>query len=141
MKRLSTLSIWIMLALVAFSTTSCDPIVRVSKILLGDWEVRSFTEDGAELMNSLISTFTIEFEEYQETDGDFSWTWITSTGETIVLSGDYELKNEGTEIELTFKSGSLSGEVWTLDLTVDDTDLEMSGNADGFLYNIEARKD
>ncbi|MDX1908631.1 MAG: hypothetical protein SF053_16460 [Bacteroidia bacterium] len=121
--------------------TACDPDIKAAKQLEGDWKIKSYTEDGVEIMTVLLNSFTMEFEEYQETEGDFTWTLIGTDGSTLAFDGEYEIKDEGTEIDLSFKSGSLNGETWTLDMSLEGDDVEMSGNVDGILVKLVAERD
>jgi hypothetical protein len=141
MKRLSTLLSFSLLIFVALSLVSCDPAVRIAKKLEGNWDVTSYTEDGVEFMTVDINTFKIEFEEYADDEGDFSWTLIDTGGASIILDGTYEMKKDGDEMDITFKSGALNGTSSTLDVDLNEDELGLSGNINGFLIKIEADRD
>ncbi|TAE51418.1 MAG: hypothetical protein EAZ89_10160 [Bacteroidetes bacterium] len=141
MKRLSTLLSFSLLIFVALTLVSCDPAVRIAKKLEGNWDVTSYTEDGVEFMTVDINTFKIEFEEYADDEGDFSWTLIDTGGASIILDGTYEMKKDGDEMDITFKSGALNGTSSTLDVDLNEDELGLSGNINGFLIKIEADRD
>lgn len=132
-----------LLSLVFLSLTfsSCDPLRPVLMLLVGDWDVTSFTEDGVESMGTIFTSVQMEFEEYGETEGEFNWTLLGTSGASTFLTGDYQLNDDGTEVEMTFKSGSLQGEVVDFDMDLEGEDLELAGNIDGFRWVINAEKD
>lgn len=128
------------LALLFFSgCTLFDADLKTARNLEGDWEVTSFTEDGTETMQVLITSFGIEFEEYDRgnDEGDFTFSLIFTDGSSSTLSGEYLVDEDGSNLELTYTDGTV--ENWNLDLEKDD--LEMSAVLDGFNYNIRADRD
>lgn len=127
-------------ALLFFSgCTLFDPDLKTARDLEGDWEVTSFTKDGTETMQVLITSFGIEFEEYDRgnDEGDFTFSLIFTDGSSSTLSGEYLVDDDGSNLELTYTDGTV--ENWNLDLEKDD--LEMSAVLDGFNYNIRADRD
>ncbi|MEO0469850.1 MAG: hypothetical protein AAF206_09540 [Bacteroidota bacterium] len=109
--------------------------------LEGDWEVTSFTEDGVETINADFNSVTIEFEEYDGEEGDFNWVFIGTNGATVTLTGEYTVNGDGSEVDMAFQSGSLSGSTFEFDLEVDKEELELQGNVNGFNWIIQADRD
>lgn len=127
-------------ALMLMSTaflSSCNPETILAKNLEGDWEVTSYTVDGEEIMNFLVTRFDMEFEEYDGDEGDFNFTVLYETGATESLSGEYELNSEGDEIDLTYTDGTI--EMW--DIELDGDDLEIETNINGALLILKADRD
>ncbi|MEO1417946.1 MAG: hypothetical protein AAFW00_21870 [Bacteroidota bacterium] len=135
--RLALLSLFVL----SLTFSSCNPLRPILMILEGDWDVKSFTEDGVETMGTIFTSVQIEFEEYGETEGETNWTFLATTGVSTIVTGDYQLNDDGTEVEISFKSGSLTGEIVDFDLELQDSDMELSGNIDGFRWVIDAEKD
>ena len=117
--------------------SGCNPERIAARSLEGDWDVTSYTVDGQELMGADISRFTMEFEEYDGDEGDFDIDINFADGRSSIFSGDYELNSDGDEIDFDYDAG---GEE-TYDLTIDDNDLELNGNIDGFRVVIVAERD
>lgn len=139
MKLLST-PMTIGLALFLFSgCTLFDADLKTARNLEGDWEVTSFTEDGTETMQVLITAFDIEFKEYDRgnDEGDFTFRLIFTNGSSTNLTGEYLVDEGGANLELTYTDGTV--ENWDLDLEKDD--LEMSAVLDGFSYILKAERD
>ncbi|MCB0643906.1 MAG: hypothetical protein KDC44_19800 [Phaeodactylibacter sp.] len=125
-----------LLALVLF-ITSCKK-ARTIYLLEGDWEASSFTVDGEELINVEYSSLKIEFEEYGKTEGDFNLTFVDVNGSTIPFSGEYELNDDVSELDLTFNT---TNEKVTFDFEVDKDDLKLEGNVGGYFWIIRADRD
>lgn len=117
--------------------TGCSPEIVFARNLEGDLEVTSYTLDGEELMGFLITTFDMEFEEYDGDEGDFDFTVVFETGGSDALSGEYSLNSDGDEIDLVYSDGTV--EMWDADLEGDD--LELTAVIDGVRYVIEAERD
>ena len=124
-------------ALILLTVASCAKN-RTLNALQGDWEVTSYTEDGVELMGFLLTSMTIEFEEYGESDGDCNINFILVDGSTIP-SGvqEYECNDDGSEIDLVYSDGTK--ETWNF--SIDGDKLEMDGTFDGTRYEIRADRD
>ncbi len=116
---------------------SCSPEIVLAKSLLGDWEVSSYTVDGEEWMSVFISTFDMEFEEYDGDEGDFDFTIVYSSGETESFTGEYSLNSDADEIDLSYSDGTT--EMW--DITLEGDELELDANVDGFRVIITADRD
>ncbi|HMQ47995.1 MAG TPA: hypothetical protein PKA00_11425 [Saprospiraceae bacterium] len=108
----------------------------------GEWVVTSFTEDGDELVGSsaLFNAFQLRFNQYNRADqrGSFSWTLIYLDGSTEIWSGNYEIIESTSEVEMTFLTG-VSGFVIFKTECIGER-LELDGNLDGFKWVIQARK-
>ena len=124
-----------MLAVVVLNS-SCKKS-RILNSLEGDWEVTSFTEDGEELINVLFSAVTLEFEEYGSDEGDFNMTFVDVYGSVTPFSGEYECNDDGDELDVTFSTG----ERLEFDFDLDDDELTMEGNIDGYFWIIRADRD
>lgn len=125
------------LLLVALLGSSCSPENVTARRLEGDWDIASFRFDGTEAIGAGISLATMEFEEYDGEEGDFNFVIIYEAGGTETFSGDYSLNADGDELDLTYTDGTIE----SYDLTLEDDDLEMSGNFDGTRVDIEAERD
>lgn len=122
--------------LATISLVSCKKdTITLRDMIVGDWEVTSFSVDGVELIAAGAS-FTMEYDEYSGEDGDFEWVIIES-GATERYVGDYEVDNLARELKVT-----PDGEAPTkLDLDIQGNKMELSGNVDGYRWEIEAKRD
>lgn len=125
-----------LLALGTLALTACeddlDPREEANNRLQGDWDVTSFTRDGVEFIGAGISVYEIEFEKSDAFEGEAEENIIYSSGESERFDLDYEIEDDGNAIEYGDND---------LDLEVDGDDLTMSGNVDGFRFEIEAERD
>lgn len=71
------------LCLALFVFTSCndddDPSPKertADRLTAKDWDVESWTEDGAELIPNPVSSFEMEYSDWDGDEGDFEWTYI-----------------------------------------------------------------
>jgi len=134
----SRLFLFLFLSVAAIGLSNCkkDKAPTLKQEVVGDWEVKTFTEDGAELMGSIVTSFTMEYESYSGSNGDFEWQINYADGSSERISGDYEVDAEDKEIKLIKNDGST-----TLDLDVDNDECEIDGIIDGFRYVIKAKRD
>lgn len=128
----------LMLSIAVVGMTSCkkDKKPTFKEEVVGDWEVKSFTEDGVELMSTIVTSFTMEYEAYSGSNGDFEWVINYADGSSERIVGDYEIDVEDKEIKLIKNDGTT-----TLDIDVDNDDIEIEGIIDGFRYVIKADRD
>ena len=116
--------------------TSCkddvDPREDANNKLQGDWEVTSYTEDGEEQMDFTVASWDMEFEKEDPFEGEFDWDIVYTGGGTEPISGEYEIEDEGTVIEI-------NGIEYDLDL--DGDDLEMAGRVNAVRIIIQAERD
>ncbi len=128
----------LMLSIAVVGMTSCkkDKKPTFKEEVVGDWEVKSFTEDGVELMSTIVTSFTMEYETYAGSNGDFEWIINYADGTSERITGDYEVDVEDKEIKLIKNDGTT-----TLDIDVDNDDIEIEGIIDGFRYVIKADRD
>ena len=128
----------LMLSIAVVGMTSCkkDKKPTFKEEVVGDWEVKSFTEDGVELMSTIVTSFTMEYETYAGSNGDFEWVINYADGTSERITGDYEIDVEDKEIKLIKNDGTT-----TLDIDVNNDDVEIEGIIDGFRYVIKADRD
>lgn len=129
------------LALTLFSgCTLFDKDFKIARNLEGNWEVTSFTADGVETMQVGIASFTMEFEEYDRgnDEGDFTFRFIYTNGGTDILTGEYLVDEDGTNLELSYPSGE--EEDWDLDLEKDDLEISTISSG-GVLLIARAERD
>ena len=128
----------LMLSIAVVGMTSCkkDKKPTFKEEVVGDWEVKSFTEDGVELMSTIVTSFTMEYETYAGSNGDFEWVINYADGTSERIAGDYEIDGEDKEIKLIKNDGTT-----TLDIDVNNDDIEIEGIIDGFRYVIKADRD
>jgi hypothetical protein len=128
----------LMLSIAVVGMTSCkkDKKPTFKEEVVGDWEVKSFTEDGVELMSTIVTSFTMEYETYAGSNGDFEWVINYADGTSERIVGDYEVDVEDKEIKLIKNDGTT-----TLDIDVNNDDIEIEGIIDGFRYVIKADRD
>lgn len=128
----------LMLSIAVVGMTSCkkDKKPTFKEEVVGDWEVKSFTEDGVELMSTIVTSFTMEYETYAGSNGDFEWVINYADGTSERIAGDYEIDVEDKEIKLIKNDGTT-----TLDIDVNNDDIEIEGIIDGFRYVIKADRD
>lgn len=128
----------LMLSIAAVGMTSCkkDKKPTFKEEVVGDWEVKSFTEDGVELMETIVTSFTMEYEAYTGSNGDFEWVINYADGTNERITGDYEIDVEDKEIKLVKNDGTQ-----TLDIDLSNDEVEIEGIIDGFRYVIKADRD
>ncbi|MEL6276067.1 MAG: hypothetical protein AAFU03_13285 [Bacteroidota bacterium] len=139
MRSLNQLGIFLFLvaALTLLTFSSCnnedtDPNESINNQLEGDWEVESFTIDGEERMNFTHNSFDMEFSKEGPASGEAQWNIIFTDGSTFNSEFDYEIENEGQEIDFDGDD---------FDIEIDGDDLELSGNVSGARWIIEAERD
>ncbi len=123
--------------LLSFVLTGCSKEARIGKKLAGTWDATSFTEDGVELIGSLLTSFEMYFGEYNKKDGkgDYKFTAVL-LGSSIIETGTYSLDSAGEEVTFTTDAG----ETTTYMLTLDGDNLELEGTVDGLKYIIQAKR-
>lgn len=134
----SRLFTFLMLSIAMVGVSSCkkDKVPTFKEEIVGDWEVKSFTEDGVELMSTVVTSFTMEYEPYTGINGDFEWQIFYSDGSSERITGDYEVDVEDKQIKLIKDDGTT-----TLELDVKNDDVEIEGIIDGFRYVIKGKRD
>lgn len=105
--------------------------------IVGEWEVKSFSLDGIEAMSIVILSSKMEFEAYTGNNGDFEWYIGYADGTSENQSGDYELDEADSELELE----NADGERLKLEVDLDGDELEISGISDGQRVVIKAERD
>ncbi len=138
MKHLNLRNTFLMLAigLSVFTFASCeDDEPTVSEQLNGEWDVKSFTADGVEVMGTLVTSFELEFDDEGDDQGETKWTIIFSTGQTEVIEGEYEVRDGGKELRISDSSERID---FDMDLSGDE--LELTGIVSGERWEIEAEK-
>ena len=124
-----------------FLLASCsifDADIRTANHLEGNWEVKSFTEDGFEMMQFDFNRIVLEFEKYSKGEGDFTFTYTFIDGAIISDFGEYKVDEKGTNLELTYAPNNYV-ENWDMDLNKDELALEAV--IDQFKYIIKAERD
>ncbi len=107
--------------------TSCsDDDPSLFDRVVGDWEVTRFIADGG-----LVTTLTLSFEF--DDDGDFDLNLSDSNGNNAVMSGEWEVDEGQSELELNYDVQSsifvgLAGFLVGQDLTREEYDLEFDSN-------------
>jgi len=139
----------IVLMAIIFLMSACtkDPKDEILNTLEGKWEVESYlagysssyyfdTETWVDLIPLFYESFTIEFEEYKNGEGDFEWRIIGNDtyGYNETLTGEYECNRAGDELELTF-SDSYQME---MEVFLNGDNLTLCTKSDSALNNGEA---
>ena len=106
------------LSFAACGDDDTDPNEDVNNRLEGDWKVESFEARGVELMGNGVTSFDMEYDKQGPTTGEAEWTIIYSDGRTDRTEGDYEIENEGQEIDFDGDD---------FDIEIDGDDLELEG--------------
>jgi hypothetical protein len=104
-----------------------DPNEAANNRLNGEWNVESFVAQGAttsELMGNVYTRIQLEFEKSGADDGEYEFTFVSTGGSTAVGTGDYEISDDGTELELEPDDGSPDEEY---DLEFDGDEVELDG--------------
>lgn len=138
MKHLNLRNAFFFLALfmsVATFTSCTEDEPTVSEQLNGEWDAKSFTADGVEVMGTLVTSFELEFDDEGDDQGEAKWTIIFSTGQTQVIEGDYEVRDGGDELRISDATGRID---FDMDLSGDE--LELTGIVSGERWEIEADK-
>ena len=129
---------FLMLSIAVVGLASCkkDPKPTLKDEVVGNWEVKSFTEDGVELMGSVVTSFTMKYEKFSGLNGDFAWVIFYSDGTSERITGDYEVDVEDKQIKLIKDDGTT-----TMELTVANDGIEVEGIIDGFRYVVKGKRD
>ena len=120
--------------------TSCgddevDPNQALNDRLIGDWDVESLRIDGEEFIPVGIQSFTMEYDREGPAEGEADWniTYNPNLGLAPVrIRGDYEIKNNGMEIDFDGDD---------LDIEIDGDELTLEGTIEGERWEIEAERD
>ena len=126
---------YLILPLAFFVFTSCekdsDPNEDTNNQIQGEWDVKSWTLDGVEQMDFTVNTFEMDFKKESGIGGETDWLIIFTDGSTTRIDGDYEIQNDGREIDVDGDD---------LNIDIDRDNMDMSGNIDGRRWEIEAEK-
>jgi hypothetical protein len=127
--------------LMTLSLSSCKKD-KLANNLEGEWKVKSLTSDGEELIGTEISSFKIEFEDYDSGDreGDLNWNIVYTDGSSDVISGEYEVDEDSKEVEMTLTESGIPFS-YEFDVELDGDDLTLSGNLDGSATVFKAERD
>lgn len=127
--------LFLSIAAIGLSNCKKDKLPTLKEEVVGTWEVKSFTEDGVELMGSIVSSFSMEYDQYSGSNGDFFWQINYSDGSSERLTGDYSVDLEDRQIKLIKNDGTI-----TMDLDASGDRIEMEGIIDGFRYVVKGKK-
>lgn len=121
--------------------TSCEKS-RVLNRLEGKWEVTSYIYDGNQFMGTLLESFTMDYNEAEDDEGDVTWTTVDNlVGNTSTDEGVYVINDDADELQITFTDGS---DVTIVTAKIDDIDsdlLQLEGfDEDGEPFSITARQ-
>lgn len=105
--------------------------------LAGEWEMRSFTVEGVEMMDFVLSSSILEFEASAGTGGDYEWLFAYTDGTSTLTNGEYEVDEDSEE--LIFDSNS--GYEARYDIYINGDNLELSGIVDGAQYELKLKRD
>lgn len=105
--------------------------------LAGEWEIKSFTVDGLELMGYALNSSILELEATNTSKGDYEWSFNYADGSNTDTNGNYEVDEDSKE--LMFDNNTASEMRYDIDLK--DDNLEMSGTVDGSHYKLELERD
>jgi len=119
----------VLMAIIFLQSACTETKEEILNTLEGEWEVTSIMlgsdADTAwfDLFPYQFESFIMEFEEYEDDEGDFEWQ-ITHTqsydyGSTYTTTGEYECNRAGDEIEIIF-DGESSGETFEIFLNGDN---------------------
>lgn len=127
----------LILSVAAIGLTNCkkEKAPTLKEEVVGNWEVKSFTEDGVELMGSIVISFTMEYDQYSGSNGDFFWQINYGDGSSERVTGDYTVDLEDKQIKLVKNDGTI-----TMDLDVSGDRVEMEGIIDGYRYVVKGKK-
>lgn len=112
-----------------------EPTLR--ELLVGEWEMTSFSIDELEMMDFFLESSTLEFEAYTGPKGDYEWSFSYTDGTGFDASGDYEVDEAARR--LTFDNGT-DDEV-SYDVRINGDELELSGIVDGSHYELKLERD
>lgn len=114
----------------SLALTSCDPVNALARNLAGEWQITSYLIDGNEQVGNTYQSIQYDFSGYNGTQGTFTFTSIDQKGDRLVREGNYQLNEEGTQIDLILQDTSRV--VLTHDVLATKEMLELSlflGNA------------
>ena len=118
------------LSFAACGDDDTDPNEDVNNRLEGDWKVESFTRDGVEQMNFVYNRFLWEFDKDGPVDGEIEWDITLTNGSSSSSEFDYEVTDEGDELEI-------EGDDFNIDLDDDDLRLEGTVDAENWIFRLE----
>ncbi len=140
MKKFSFLFIVCALASTFMSCEKEGDITTVQDEIPGKWIVGSFTRNGVAMIPSDISRFSMEFEKLTSGDPDANFEWIIfhQDGSAESLTGEYELDDDMTELELTFNGINIP--TTNFDMTINGDRMDLRGNIGVESWEIKAEK-
>ena len=105
--------------------------------LEGKWKCESWREDGEEELGYSLSSFRLEIEELNGSDGDFEWIIVTEDGDAETITGEYEVNSNCTELEFSSSGGTTA----EMDFEIDGDELALEGNVDGYYLELKFERD
>ena len=100
-------------------------------IAANSWTVTSYTENGVERMQSALNSFSMTYKKEDKNNGNATWALIDLQGGAQNITGKYEIRNNGTELDM---AGDILG------FTVSSSSLVIEGNYQGTAIKITAKK-
>nr|WP_321452113.1 hypothetical protein [uncultured Carboxylicivirga sp.] len=134
---MKNLKFYLFAILMVITVCSCeddktvDPSQQVNQELQGEWDVYSFTADGEEFISYSINSFVINFNCSKDCEGRSKWTLIYTDGSSQRYDYDYEVYNDGNSV-------TIDGTKYTI--SFNGSELQLSGNRNGYKWIIEAEK-
>ncbi len=127
------------------SLSSCDkdetlaPDQALNNALDGDWEWTSIIAEGDEYIND-YREIKMEFDAEDQNTGECEWIFVETDGSREVLRFDYEIDDDGEEIEFTLTSEGMLPP-FDMEVEVDGDELEMEGFVSSEAWRIRAERD
>ncbi|MBI9034001.1 MAG: hypothetical protein JEZ03_06000 [Bacteroidales bacterium] len=136
------------LAVSMFMLVGCSKEKMAAKKIEGDWNATSVTIDDEDVLIDGV-TIKIEFEEYNDHEGDVDFTFIIniedgeeSIHQTQNIPGEYTINKDADEIEFDF--GVFGKFDSDFDLEKDDLELEFTSmflTSENAHWVIKAKRD
>lgn len=102
------------------------------------WVATSFIINGVEAIPLTIQYFELLFESGTSSSGDFKWTINQTDGRVDIVNGVYSCDESTSQISLSFQSGDTFDGTSDFDMIVNDSNLSLTSNEQGFSYTIKA---
>jgi len=133
--KLFKMPLFLML-MVSLFFASCSKDQTSTELLPGTWEASSFMVSGQETIGTSMNAFSMNFGEYNGTEGTAVFTTTEMNGSTQVENGTYSWND--TEDVMTVVG---TGDTIVFNTTVTETSMTLTGtNTSGVTYNITAAK-
>lgn len=130
----------IVLAMLAFTLTSCDKLDPADKMpkesIVGTWDVTSYKVGGDEYIGLAIEEASITFEAYTGEEGEFVQRLKYPDEEIQIIEGAYSITKKG-KVTMEYDGELIDAQI---DFSKNGNSLQWDGRQDGFPLVIQATR-